>query len=71
MFAVVKAKIFEKEQKFQKMLAPQEITVKHLVTKARKIYITAQPSGYNVSALTTVSYLKQNNFLTKSALAKC
>lgn len=53
------------------MPAPQEITVKHLGAKARKIYITAQASGYNVSALTMVSYLKQNNFLTKNASAKC
>lgn len=53
------------------MLDPQKITVKQLGIKARKIYITAQASGYNVSALTTVSYLKQNNFLTKNALAKC
>ena len=35
------------------------VTVKQLGTKAGKIYITAQESGYSVSALTTVSYSKQ------------
>ena len=35
------------------------VTVKQLGTSAGKIYITAQAVGYNVSALTTVSYSKQ------------
>ena len=35
------------------------VTVKQLGTNAGKFYITAQASGYSVSALTTVSYSKE------------